>query len=91
MDSPQSQGAVNGTAPQQVPPVDPGNPLLAQTPGMLSTARTPDGSAVLVTIRTPSTTLTVVLGRNDALNWARTIRNEAQGLSALVLPPGAAL
>lgn len=89
----QPQPALNGhQAPQQVqvPPVDPGNPLLGATPAMLTTARTPD-STVLVTIRTPSTTLTVVLNRNDALNWARTIRNEAQGLSALVLPPGAAL
>lgn len=84
----------NGTQPTpDVPIVDPGNPMLTEGPAMLSLGQvpTPTGPRVVLTIRTPTTTLTCLLQRQDALNWARLIRQEAQGLSTLLLPPGAAL
>lgn len=72
-----------------VPPVDMGNPLLGPGPAMLNLHRItpPGGQQVLtLTIRTPSTTLTVMLGRDDALAWARMLRAEAQRLSGLIVP-----
>lgn len=74
-----------------VPPVDLGNPVLGPGPVLLSLHRiTPPGGEQLVslTIRTPSTTLTVFLGREDALAWARMLRAEAQQLSGLIVASG---
>lgn len=74
-----------------VPPVDQGNPVLGPGPALLSLHRiTPPGGEQLVslTIRTPSTTLTVFLGRQDALTWARMLRAEAQQLSGLIVASG---
>jgi len=90
-------GAAFGAPPPQpepgpeVPPVDLGNPVLAPDRALLSLYRiTPPGGEQLVslTIRTPSTTLTVFLGRDDALTWARMLRTEAQRLSGLIVPSG---
>jgi hypothetical protein len=76
--------------PQNVPPVDLGNPYLAAGPALMTVSKaTLPGAptpSVVLTIRTPSTTLTVMLGRDDALTWARNLRAEAQGVSALVVP-----
>ena len=87
--------SANGTqpAPVDIPILDPGNPILTEGPALASIGQTqtPAGSRVILTIRTSSTTLTVLLDRDDALNWARLLRQEAQGLSTLLLPPGAAL
>lgn len=54
------------------PPLDPGNQLLGETPAQLSTAllETPAGQRMALTIRTPSTTLTVLLGHADAKAWS---------------------
>lgn len=78
----------NGTPQQHTPPVDPGNTLLTEVPAMISVAQAagPQGPRVILTIRTPSTTTTVLLNRDDALSWARVIRAEAQGISPLILP-----
>lgn len=81
----------NGQAPQ-VPPMDPGNQLLAETPSQLTAtpARGPMGPRLMVTIRTSTTTLTVLLEKPTAQDWASTINAGCSGLSGLILPgPGA--
>jgi hypothetical protein len=81
-----SQPAAPNPAPQP-PPVDPGNALIAETPAQLTTAHSldPPGRLVL-TIRTPSTTLTVLLTRSWAETWAKQIHDGAVSLSGLILP-----
>lgn len=71
------------TAPQ-VPPVDPGNQLLAEVPAQLTMAvlGTPQGQRLALTIRTASTTLTVMLAGPDARNWAQMITRAAESMSA---------
>jgi hypothetical protein len=71
------------TTPQEVPPVDTGNQLLAVTPAMLVTAllQTADGQRLGLTIRTPSTTLTVLLTKADAELWAKNLKGAADGIS----------
>lgn len=71
------------TQPQQPPPVDPGNRLLAEMPAVLtvSHAATPAGARLVATIRTPSATLTVFLDKTAAHNWANVIKHEAQQMS----------
>ena len=65
--------------PQGVPPVDLGNALLSEQPAQLITApvETPRGPRLSLTIRTPSTTLTVFLNGNDALIWAKQLTADA--------------
>ena len=75
------------------PPVDAGNPLLAETPSQLTTAllQTAGGQRLAVTIRTPSTTLTLLLGKADADAWAVNLKNAAvqmSGSGLIVAAPG---
>lgn len=82
------------TQPAQ-PPIDPGNQLLGETPAQLATAllETPAGQRLALTIRTPSTTLTVLLGAADAKLWAGVVRQGADGMSSsglIVAAPGMA-
>lgn len=74
------------TAPDQgaVPPFDPGNRLLAETPAQLTTSHIPttDGQRLGLTIRTPSTTITILLSKKDARTWAHTIKTTADQLSS---------
>lgn len=74
----------------QMPPVDRGNAILGETPAVMAVtpANTPAGPRLLLTIRTPSTTLTIFLDRDNALAWARHLRNTAQGTSPLIVPNG---
>ena len=80
------------TTPEQ-PPVDTGNPLLSETPAALSTAlvQTPQGQRLALTIRTASTTLTVLLGAMDARTWAGQFKAVADQMSAsgLIVTNGA--
>jgi Tfp pilus assembly protein PilN len=66
------------------PPLDPGNQLLAETPAQLSIAllETPGGQRLALTIRTPSTTLTVLLAAADAKVWAGSVRQAADSMSS---------
>lgn len=66
------------------PPVDTGNQLLGETPATLTTAlmQTAGGQRLALTIRTPSTTLTVLLGKADADMWARNVSGTASAMSA---------
>ena len=61
--------------PQQPPIVDPGNTLLTQTPAQLVTGfvQTPNGQLSVLTIRTPTTTLTVMLNGQDIKTWAKAL------------------
>lgn len=77
----------NGHAPQ-VPPMDPGNRLLADTPSILSVtpANGPTGSKLMLTIRTSSTTLTVLLEKPLAQEWAANINAGCAMMSGIILP-----
>ena len=80
------------TAPQPPLPVDPGNGLLAETAAQMTTALvdTPSGQRLALTIRTPSTTLTVLLQGADAKSWAATLTGAASqmSVSGLVIANG---
>ena len=79
--------------PQQVPPFDQGNMLLTEQAAQLTTAKVPapDGERMVLTIRTASTTLTVLLTGQDAKTWAAQISREADAMSGtrLVVASGA--
>lgn len=64
-------------------PVDPANGLLAETTAQMTTAlmQTPAGQRLVLTIRTPSTTLTVLLGEPDAKEWAASLTSSAGQMS----------
>lgn len=81
------------TTPPQPTPVDAGNPLLAEVPAQLTTTLidTPMGQRLALTVRTASTTLTVVLGQADAKTWAANIAGTAarmSGAGLVVAGPG---
>jgi hypothetical protein len=73
-------------------PFDTGNGLLAESPAMLTTAvvTTPMGQRLALTIRTPSTSLTVFLAGADGKKWAAQLTRDASGMSSagLVVPNG---
>ena len=68
---------------EPTPPVDPGNHLLAELPAQMMTAlmQTPGGQRMALTIRTPTTTLTVLLQQGDARTWATNINATASQMS----------
>jgi hypothetical protein len=68
--------------------VDLANDLLGPTPAELTTASAmcPDGvRRGVMTIRTPSTTLTVYLTRASMLEWARQMNTTAAGIPAIAV------
>jgi hypothetical protein len=73
-----------------IPPVDPGNPILAPTPVIWSTAQveTPHGPRLAVTLRTTSTTLTLLLEREHAARLGSDITRAAGQMSSLIIPNG---
>lgn len=82
------------TTPAEVPAFDQGNSLLGETPAQLTVALigTPLGQRLALTVRTPSTTLTVLLGGKDAQAWAANLTKAADSMSAsglIVAGPGA--
>ena len=81
------------STPQPPQVVDPSNSLLGETPATLVTAlvETPQGQRLVLTIRTASTTLTVLLAAADAKAWANQIKAIADQMSAsglIVAAPG---
>ena len=68
----------------QPQPFDAGNPLLGQTPAQMSTTllETPAGQRLALTVRTPSTTCTVLLESADAQSWARALTTAAAQMSS---------
>ena len=82
------------TTPQPATPFDQGNPLLGETPAQMTTVviDTPAGQRMALTIRTPSTTVTILLAGKDAQEWAATLTRTADQMSAsglIVAGPGA--
>ena len=79
--------------PEQPAPVDAANGLLSEVPAQFTTAlmQTPHGQRLALTIRTASTTLTVLLGAADARSWAGHITGAADQMSSaglIVAGPG---
>jgi hypothetical protein len=76
-----------------VPVFDVGNAFIGPHPANLVCGQVngPQGPMVVVTIRSAGTTLSVLMSRDDALTWARLIRNTAQSITPLVIPNGAKL
>lgn len=81
-----------GNAAPPMPPVDPGNAMLGEVPATFQCTPVnvqPGGQRLALTIRTQSTTLTVLLARDDAGRW-RDVLSEAIGrMNGLIVPPGA--
>jgi len=74
----------------QPPPVDPGNGLLSEQPAQLTCtkASTPLGDRMVLTIRTTSATVTVMLRGQDAKLWVAHITRIADAMSASGLVTG---
>lgn len=68
----------------QPQPFDAGNGLLGETPAQLTAVLmdTPGGQRLGLTIRTPSTTVTVLLNSEDAQAWARNLSGAAAQMSS---------
>ena len=83
------------TTPLEPTPFDQGNPILAGGPAQITVTLvdSADGQNLALTIRTASTTLTVVLARDDARAWAAAIRSASDQLSSsrLVVAGAAAM
>jgi hypothetical protein len=77
--------------PVNIPPFDVGNPGVQQgIPATLTTHQPPEAPQILLaTIRCGGTTLTVHLGRDDAVNWGRHLIHAAQNMTSLIVPAGA--
>jgi hypothetical protein len=77
-------------APADPPVFDLGNVLLSEQPAVLSTqiVHTPLGERMALTIRTPSTTLTLFLQGQDAKNWARQLTATSRPMSSAGLITG---
>jgi hypothetical protein len=71
---------------------DAGNVLLSTQPCKLigSVADTAEGSRLMLTIRTPSTTLTVFLTRAEAREWGQNILAMGAQVNGLAAAPGLA-
>ena len=79
--------------PDQPAPVDTSNGLLSETPAQATMAvmQTPHGQRLALTVRTSSTTLTVLLSGEDARSWAMSITSAATQMSTsglVVARPG---
>jgi hypothetical protein len=77
--------------PQAPALVDPGNPFVGQPyPASLQVGlgQGPNGPCMVLTIRCGPATLTVLLGRDDAQNWAKVIAQQAALVSPLIIPNG---
>lgn len=73
----------------QMPAADPGNPFLSTGPcGLTSTViDTPEGQRLMLTIRTPSTTLTVFLEKSHGQSWIDVIKDGMNKMTSLTVAP----
>lgn len=79
------------TPPGGLPPYDPGHPAIGGVQAWLSTSVKdfPQGQAMILTIRVPNSTQTVVLSKEDAETWLRQIKQTVDQMSGIILaPPG---
>jgi hypothetical protein len=76
----------------QPPVIDTGNALLTQTPAQLMTGQimTPVGQLGVLTIRTTSTTLTIMLDGKNLKEWAGILNQLASSMSGNGLVTGSA-
>lgn len=74
---------------QNTPAADPGNLFLSEGPSGLSSTviSTPAGQRLMLTIRTPSTTLTVFLQKPMGEEWVKVIQNGLDQMSSLMVAP----
>lgn len=72
------------TTPQEIPAFDLGNALLAEQPSQLTVSLmdTPQGQRLCLTIRTTSTTVSVLLGKTEATAWGTRISGDAATMSS---------
>lgn len=73
----------------EVPVVDVGNPLLAETPAHLAcaVAQTPGGQRAVLTIRTASSTVTVFLSKQDLEQWQSDLKATRSAMTGLIVAP----
>lgn len=78
----------NGQAPPPSTPMDTGNQLLTERPAQLhvTPANTPGGSRLIATIRTETTTVTVLLPKDMAEQWKQTLGAGIAKMTGLILP-----
>lgn len=72
----------------QMPPLDPGNPILAEAQAILSCTPVngPGGQRLAMTIRTATTTLTIFLAKDDAGRWRDTMSDGIAKMNGLIVP-----
>lgn len=73
-----------------MPPVDTGNPMLSEVPASFqcTPVNGPGGQRLALTIRTQSTTLTVLLVKDDAARWRDVMTEAISKMSGLIVPNG---
>jgi hypothetical protein len=73
---------------QQLPPFDPTNPHLTETPATLtaSVIQTTVGPRLALTIRHTAGSATVFLARDNAIEWGQVIQRAASQMSGLIVP-----
>lgn len=73
-----------------MPPVDTGNPILNEGPAVFqcTPVNTGGGQRLAVTVRTPTTTLTILLMKDDAKNWRDTMSEGIGKMSGLIVANG---
>lgn len=78
-----------GEHPSGVSPFDLGNPFLDRYPTLVTTDKITDDAGVqgvAVGIRQGNTTLSIIWTRDEALGIATQLRQEAEGITPLLLP-----
>lgn len=73
-------------APNTMPFIDPNNPLCGPGPARLDTGviqHPTDGKMGIATVRTPSTTLTLVMQPDDLRGWAESLKNLADQIEGI--------
>jgi hypothetical protein len=79
---------------QQLPPMQPidqSNPILNEGPAIIQATpvNTAAGQRLALTIRTPTTTLTILLIKDDAGRWRDTISDGIGRMNGLIVANGA--
>jgi hypothetical protein len=72
-------------------PIDPSNPILNEGPAviMATPVNTAAGQRLALTIRTPTTTITILLMKDDASRWRDTVSEGISKMNGLIVANGA--
>jgi hypothetical protein len=81
----------DGTARVEVPPVDPGNPMVRHDyPSLVTTGyvNSPDGMRLALTVRVANATVTLIVTRDQAVALAATLHTDAMNMpgGGLIVP-----